>query len=470
MADAGEVAGNTAFMVVATAMVLLMTPALGLFYGGLGRSRDVLSIMLVCVLCLAVVQIQWYLFGYSLALSPTATNQWIGNFDNAALTGVGTAPHPAAPGISALLYFVFLMQFAGITPALFVGAGAGRLRVLPLLLGFFVWSTIVYDPLAYAVWGLNGFLHTLGGVGVYDFAGGLPIHTAAGVAALIYGYLLGKPMMASAKPPPSAAPFHAPILVYLSTALLWAPWLFFNAGSECAANARAVQAAINSNLAASVAGLAWMVLEFIHTKRWGSVAFCTGAVAGLATVTPGSGYVPAWAAIVIGLLAALICQRVVMFKFRVGLDVDTLDVFAVHGVGGMLGTLLTGVFASSDIIALDGTISPGGWISGNWMQVPYQLAGIAYCAAYSAVVTFIIFSVIDRIPGLAIRAPIHAEAHVGLDPTDIGEHAYAYHAVPIGANDEEADPVNAESIGMQLQNLADQNRIDNLIPPSDDED
>ena len=443
-----------------------MTPALGVFYGGLGRSRDVISVMLACMLSLAVVSLQFYVIGYSLAFSQTATNGWIGNGANAALTGVGNAPHPAAPGIPELLYFVFQMQFAGITPALFVGAGAGRMRLIPLTIFFLVWTTIVYDPLAYAVWGLNGWLHTLGGSGVYDFAGGLAIHLAAGTAALAYGIVLGKPALQPERPPPSAAPFHAPILVYLSTGLLWFGWIGFNAGSEGAANSRAVMAAINSNLSASTAGLAWMLLEWLHTGRWGSVAFCTGAIAGLATVTPGSGFVPPWAAIVIGLLAALVCQRIVMFKYVLRLDYDALDVFAVHGVGGFLGTLLTGVFASKDIIALDGTVSPGGWISGNWIQVPIQLAGIAYVAGYSFIVSFVILHLLHRIPSLHLRAPLHAENRVGLDPIEVGEHAYAYHAVPVGAEDNPQAEI--DDLTIQLQNLTDKERIERLMPPEDD--
>jgi ammonium transporter, Amt family len=476
-------AGNTAFMTITMAMVLVMTPALGVFYGGLGRSRDVLSMMQVCILCLAIVTIQWYLFGFSLAFSASAYNGWIGNFDNGALTGIGAEPHPSAPGISGLAFFVYQMQFAGITPALFVGAGAGRIRVLPLMLIFLLWTTIVYDPLAYAVWGPNGWLRLLGGTGVYDFAGGLPIHTGAGVAALVYGWMLGAAAKTPMNPPPSAAPFHAPILVYISTGLLWFGWMGFNGGSALAATPRAVIATINSNVSASVCGLMWMLLEYIHTKKWGSVAFCTGAVAGLATVTPASGFVPVWAAVVIGALAALICQRIVLLKYWLRLDVDALDVFAVHGVGGILGTFLTGIFASTQVIALDGTILPGGGISGHWMQLPYQLAGIGYCAGYSAVVTFMICAVVDRIPGFKLRADPAAEGPAGVDATELGEHAYAYHALPMGlasgvvglhSDDGTQDPDTlavtlAELTRRNQKTLDEQNRIDNLQPPSDDD-
>ena len=419
--------GSTAFMILSMALVLVMTPALGLFYGGLSRARDVMSIMLACMLSAAIVSVQWYLFGYSLAFSQTAQNGWIGNLANGALTNVGIAPYPAAPAIPEGVFFVYQMQFAVITPALIVGAGAGRLRLLPLMLFFLLWTTIVYDPVIYAEWAVGGWLKLLGGSGLYDFAGGVGIHVTAGAAALAYGLVLGQPRPPATKLRSVDLHSHSPLLVYIGTGLLWYGWIGFNAGSEGAANARAGIAAINSNIAASVAGMTWMGLEYIRTKHWGSIAFCTGAIAGLATITPGSGYVPVWAAVIYGLLAALICQRLITHRLRLRLNIDALDVFAVHGVGGALGTFLTGIFASSQVIALDGTVSPGGWISGNFIQLPIQMAGIAYGFGWSFFWSYALFWIINRIPSLRLRVDDVTEDRVGLDHNDVGELAYHFH-------------------------------------------
>jgi len=418
----------------------------------MSRSRDVLTLMAMCGLNLTIVSIQFYVWGYSLGFSKTADNQFIGNLNSGGLADVGAAAHPAAPDISELVYFVYQMQFAAITPALAFGSGGVRMRLWPLMVIPFIWSTIVYDPVVYAMWGLNGWLHTLGDSGAYDFAGGIAIHTVSGMTALAYGMLLRRPSKPGREPFAGEGPNHSPLLVYIGTALLWFGWIGFNAGSEGAANARAATAAINSNLAASIGGITWMLLDSLHTKKLGSIPFCCGVVAGLATITPGSGYVPVWASLIYGVLASLVCRTVVANKELLRIDVDTLDVFAVHGVGGMLGVFLTGIFASADVIALDGTVSPGGWVSQHYIQVPIQLAAIAYGAGYSFVVSFALLWIVDKIPGLHLRASEEDE-RAGLDRTQVGESAYDYyHALPLLDAERESVKAPLQSNGTPQSN------------------
>jgi Amt family ammonium transporter len=367
----------------------------------------------------AVVSFQWFFWGYSLAFSKTA-GPYIGNLDNFGLKGVLGAPSVGSPKIPDLLFAVYQGMFACITVALAIGAAAERGRMLPTLVFMFVWTTIVYDPVACWTWNASGWVFKLGGL---DFAGGTPVHIVSGTAALAYSLMLGK-RRGHGTHELNYRPHNVTHIV-IGTVFLWVGWFGFNAGSALAANMRAVMAAVVTNLAACVGGFTWCLLDYRLERKWSTVGFCSGVIAGLVAITPGSGFVPAWAAVIYGVLGAAGANYATKLKFVFGID-DALDIFAEHAVGGFIGNILTAFFAADYIAHLDGfTEIPGGWLNRHWVQLGYQLADSVAGMAYSFVLTCVIAFLINLIPGLSLRATEEAEV-LGIDDTEIGEFAYDY--------------------------------------------
>jgi ammonium transporter, Amt family len=399
--------GDTAFVLISGALVCLMTPGLAFFYGGLVRRKNVLAIMIQSFIAMGVVTVLWLLGGFSLAFGPDAGGGLIGNLDFAGLRGVVMAPHPGyGPTIPFLAFFGYQEMFAVITPALITGAFADRVTFKAYLLFLVGWSLFIYVPFAHWIWG-GGFLARWGFV---DFAGGVVVHVSAGIAAFSSVIFVGRRRI---RPGESTAP-HNIAFVALGTGLLWFGWFGLNAGSALAANGVAATAFVNTDIAGSVAMVAWLLIAWVREKKPTVTGALTGAVAGLATITPAAGYVRPWAAAVIGLLAAIVCYGAVQFRNKRGLD-DALDVFACHGVGGILGTILTGVFAKSGVNGVSGLIQ------GNAKQLGVQCAGVALCAVYSFVVTYLILKAINVLT--PVRVAEEAEQK-GLDTVLHGETAY----------------------------------------------
>ncbi|KAF9166082.1 hypothetical protein DFQ26_008752 [Actinomortierella ambigua] len=423
--------GDIAWVLTSTALVFLMCPGLGLFYAGMARAKNALSLMFLTMIAVAVVSIQWYFWGFSLTFSTTG-GPFIGNFDHFFGKGIGWNPHPSAPSIPSSAFFIFQMIFAAITPALAYGASAERMRIGPSILFLFVWSTLVYDVVTYWVWGPNGWLTKMG---VMDYAGGTPVHISSGAAAVAYALVIGKRKDYNH---PSTVP-HNVSFVFIGTGLLWFGWYGFNGGSALAANARGVQTIINSHIAACVGGLVWVLLDYRHAKKMSLIGFCTGAISGLATITPGSGFVSGSSALVFGLLGGGICNLGVSWKSRYHFD-DALDVFAVHYIGGLLGLVLTGIFAQQSIMALGYPVGAtdvplGGGLDGNWHQLLVQLAAIGSVTLWSFAVTYVILYLMDCFPGIRLRLKDHEE-EMGTDMAQMGETAYGFLPL-ISAYDEE---------------------------------
>ncbi|KAF9404469.1 hypothetical protein BGZ94_004155 [Podila epigama] len=428
--------GDIAWVLTSTALVFLMCPGLGLFYAGMARMKHSLSLMMLSMLAVALVSVQWYFWGFSLTFSSTG-GPFIGNLDHFVGRNIGWEPHPSAPGIPGSAFFLFQLMFAAITPALAYGASAERMRIMPSILFLFIWSTLVYDVVTYWVWGPNGWLTVMG---VMDYAGGTPVHISSGSAAVAYALVLGKRKDYNH---PSTVP-HNVAFVFIGTALLWFGWFGFNGGSALAANARGIQAIINSHLSACIGGFVWVMLDYRHNKKLTLIGFCTGAIAGLATVTPGAGFVSSSSALVFGLVGAAICNLCVTWKSKYIFD-DALDVFAVHYVGGLVGLLLTGVFAQQSIIKLSYPVGAqdvpiGGWIDGNPHQLLVQLYAILAVTAWSFVGTYGILYLMNCFPGLRLRLKDHEE-ELGTDMAQMGESAYGFM------------PIMLQSPGGDLENL-----------------
>ncbi|RKP14484.1 ammonium transporter AmtB-like domain-containing protein [Piptocephalis cylindrospora] len=418
-------AGDTSWVLMSTAGVFVMTVGLGFFYSGLARAKHALSLLFLMMVSIAVVSVQWWLWGFSLTFSPTGS-AFIGNLDYVFARNLGSVPHPNAPTIPGAAYFLFQCMFAIITPALAFGATAERMRLFPALAFLFVWSTVVYDIITYWVWAPKGWLL---GMGLMDYAGGTPVHMSSGVAAVAYAIVLGKRR-------DYADLLHAPCphnvtFVYLGTALLWFGWLFFNGGSAVAANARAAQAIINSHLAACVGGIIWVIMDYRHARKLTLIGFCTGVVAGLATITPGSGFVSSSSSLVFGLIGGGLCNLVVNYKRHLRFD-DALDVFAVHYVGGLIGLVLTGIFAQRSVISLSypsdtpwEQIPEGGWLDGRWVAVPVQLLAIVSVSGWSFFITFALLKGLNYIPGMHLRVSEEDE-EMGTDLSEMGEVAYGF--------------------------------------------
>jgi ammonium transporter, Amt family len=401
--------GDTAWMLVSTALVMLMTPGLAFFYGGLVRRKNVLSIMMQCFILLGVISIQWVLFGYSLAFGPDHGG-FIGGLSWVGLNGVGVLPNPDyAATIPEVLFMLFQMMFAVITPALIIGAFAERMKFSAFLIFSLLWATIVYDPMAHWVWGVGGWLRELGAL---DFAGGTVVHINAGAAAIATALVIGK-----RKGYPDTSPPHNLPFAILGAALLWFGWFGFNAGSALSSGALAASAFASTHMAAAAAAVTWAGLDWIRTRRPTALGIISGAVAGLVAITPASGYVTPLAAIVIGILAGLACYASVMFmKGKLGYD-DSLDAFGVHGIGGMLGAVCTGLFATL-------TINPAGangLFYGNPSLLLYQFIAVVASFAYSFVLSYGLLKLVDKTIGLRVSTDSEG---IGLDLTQHSESAY----------------------------------------------
>ncbi|KAG6812063.1 hypothetical protein H0H92_004594 [Tricholoma furcatifolium] len=429
--------GDISFIIISGGMVFLMIPGLGEF--SLARRKSALSLIWACFASNAVVIFQWFFWGYSLGFSPSATNGYIGNLKHFGLLDVLGGPSPGSPLIPELVYSFFQMEFACVTAAILMGGIAERGRVLPAVVFIFVWVTIVYCPLAYWAWGVNGWAAKWG---VLDFAGELPsnsdhspqsfgliiflsgggpVEIGSGVSGLAYSWVLGR---RSERELLNFRP-HNVSMVGLGTSLLWFGWLGFNGGSAFGANLRAVMAIWNTMVAAAFGGAVWCLLDFRIERRWTMVGFCSGTIAGLVAATPSSGYVHPWSSVIVGVLAGALCNFATKVKFLIRVD-DALDLFAEHAVGGIVGLILTAFFASPTVIALDDINSgPGGWVNHHWKQLYIQFAYVCATCGYSFVVTAILAKVVDLIPGLHLRNTPEAEKR-GMDEIEIGEFASDY--------------------------------------------
>ncbi len=414
-AKAAEINGaDTAFLLVCSALVMLMTPGLGLFYGGMVRRKNVLATFMQSFIMLGVISVQWVLVGYSLSFAPDALGGFVGNLDWLGLKGVGVDPHPTyAPTVPQQLHMVYQLMFAIITPALISGAFAERMKFSAYLLFTLLWATLVYDPVAHWVWG-GGWMAKLGAL---DFAGGLVVHVISGVAALCCVLVMGRRKgLGEEEMHP-----HNLTMTALGTALLWFGWFGFNAGSALAANKSAVVAFVNTNTAAAAATLSWALLERLHKGKATVLGACSGAVAGLVAITPGAGYLTPMGALGVGLLVSPLCYGAILLKGRLNYD-DSLDVFGVHGVGGAFGAVAVGIFATGAMTTLAGiTGDVGGLVDGKTSLFTAQLLSLVAAAAYSFAVTFVILKGIDLTLGLRAQ---EEDEEVGLDLSQHGERGY----------------------------------------------
>ena len=385
--------GDVAWLLTSTALVMLMTPGLGLFYGGMVRSKNVLSTISMCFLALALVSVQWVIIGYTLAFGRDV-NGIIGGLEYVGLKNLKMVDYA---------FVAFQLVFASITLAIITSAMAERVKLSSFLLFGILWTTLVYDPLAHWVWG-NGWLAKLGAL---DFAGGTVVHISSGFSALALALLIGKRMGYGEY---SMEPHNIPMTL-LGTALLWFGWFGFNAGSALRANGIACNAFIVTNTAAATGALAWMFASWVKGKP-GSLGIASGAVAGLVAITPAAGYVDPLSSIVIGAVAGVLCYLAMLFRVKKGID-ESLDAWAVHGIGGLWGAIATGIFA---------TINAKGLILGNVHQVVVQIIGAVSAIAYAFAMTLMIAKIVDLLIGLRVR---EEEEYVGLDVSQHGEVAYS---------------------------------------------
>ena len=400
---------DTVWILISSALVMLMTPGVALFYGGMVRRKNLLSTMMMSFACLGLVGLLWVFYGYSLSFGSDHAGI-IGGFNFLGLMNVGQAPSPVyASTVPHLAFMIFQAMFAIITVALFTGAIVERIKFSSLCVFSALWLTLVYTPVAHWVWGSGGWL---AGIGVLDFAGGAVVHLNAGVSALALVFLLGK---RRGFPQDAMEPNNIPLVV-LGAGLLWFGWFGFNAGSALTSGGLAASAFVATNTAAAAAAFTWMIISWIY-RRPTILGTVTGAVAGLATITPAAGYVTPLAAVPIGVAAAVVCYyAMLLFKLKLGFD-DSLDVFAVHGVGGILGMLSVGVFASLSV----NPAGADGLIAGNGMQLLKQLAGIVTVGAYSFGLTWVLGKLVGLTMGLRVTP---SEETVGLDLAQHGERAY----------------------------------------------
>lgn len=405
--------GDTAWMLTSSALVLLMTaPGLALFYGGLVRRKNGLATIMQSFILMALISVQWVLWGYTLAFGPDHGGL-IGSFDWLGLSGVDSVPNPDyAPTIPHQAYMIYQGMFAIITPALITGAIAERMKFSAFLVFSLLWATFVYDPLAHWVWGKGGWMGTNGGMGALDFAGGTVVHISSGISALAAAMVLGKRVGYPHEPMP---PHNLPFTV-IGAALLWVGWFGFNAGSALSAGALAVSAFVATNTGAAAAALAWMFTEWAMRGKPTVLGAASGAVAGLVAITPAAGYVSPLSAIIIGAAGGVLCFLACNLKARLGYD-DSLDVVGVHGVGGTTGALLTGLFASRAV----NPAGADGLLFGNPAQFMTQLIATVTTLVYCFLVAFILLKVVDALVGLRVDED---EEFVGLDLSQHGENAY----------------------------------------------
>jgi Amt family ammonium transporter len=395
--------GATAWILASTALVMIMTPGVGFFYGGLVRKKNFISMITLSFVAFALVSIQWVLFGYSLAFG-TDVGGFIGNLNYLGLNGVGMDAGPYSAAIPGLLYMVFQLVFATVTMAIVTSGIAERVKFSAFIIFALLWTTIVYDPLAHWVWG-GGWAAQFGSI---DFAGGTVVHISSGFAALALALVIGKRVGFGKY---ALEPANIPMTI-LGAALLWFGWFGFNSGSALAANGLAASAFVTTNTAAAAGALAWLLASWVHGKP-SSLGFVSGAVAGLVAITPGAGYVTPMASILIGAIAGIVCYSIMLWRIRKGLD-ESLDAWAVHGMGGLWGALATGIFAAA---AVNGA---SGLLEGDVHQFIANATGAFAALIYAFVITYILAIIIDKTIGLRVT---EEEEYVGLDISQHGERA-----------------------------------------------
>lgn len=416
---AAQSAGDNAWMLVSAALVLLMTgPGLALFYGGLVRRKNTLAIMMQSFLLMAMISVMWALVGYSLCFG--GHGPLIGGFEHAFLRGVGADPNPDYAGtIPQATFMIYQLMFAIITPALITGATAERMKFSGTVLFLALWFLVVYAPLAHMVWGKGGFLNaSLGGkFPTLDFAGGTVVHISSGVSALVCALYLGK----RAGYPKQPMPPHSLVLSFIGACLLWVGWFGFNAGSALAASSLATSAFVATHMATAAAAISWSVAEWLKNGRASALGAISGAVAGLVAITPAAGFVAPMPALAIGFIAGLGCYfMVTKVKSIFGYD-DALDAFGVHGIGGTIGALLTGVFAQQIVDPIFGAGQPVGGLDGHWRQLGNQVVGVLIAWGFALVGTIVLLKITDMITGVRVS---EADEIEGLDITQHGEEAY----------------------------------------------
>jgi Amt family ammonium transporter len=413
-----QFSGDNAWMLTSAALVLLMTgPGLALFYGGLVRKKNILGTMMQSFAMMGLVTVLWALVGYSLAFGHG--NWFVGGFEHIFLKGVTLTPNlDYAPTIPEQTLMIYQLMFAIITPALITGAFAERMKFSAMAIFLSLWSLLVYCPMAHMVWGVGGLLNNAGGrFPSLDFAGGTVVHITSGVSALVCCLYLGKRI---GYPQTKMQP-HSMVLSFIGACLLWVGWFGFNAGSALAASSLATSAFVNTHFAAAAAAIGWSIAEWIHNGKPTALGAISGAVAGLVAITPASGFVQPMSALIIGLAAGAACfSMVFIVKSLFGYD-DSLDAFGVHGAGGTLGAILTGLFAASVINPVFGKDAPVGAIDGNWHQIVNQLAGVGIAWSISIVGTLVLLFVVDKVMGLRVSAE---EEAAGLDISQHNEEGY----------------------------------------------
>ena len=403
--------GDTAWLLVSTALVMLMTPGLALFYGGMVRRKNVLGTIMQSFIALGVVSIQWVLIGYSLAFGPDI-GHFIGSLSWAGLNGVGLTPDPDyAATVPHQAYMMFQMMFAVITPALITGAFAERFKFKTYLLFLVLWSTLVYAPIAHWVWGVGGWIRNMGAL---DFAGGLVVHISSGTAALVAAIIVGKRKVhldEITKP-------NNLTMTLTGAALLWFGWFGFNAGSALTSGSLATSAFVATHIAAAAATMSWLFTEWLHRGQPTALGAASGAVAGLVAITPASGYVGPLAALLIGLAVGVLCYFAVGIKTKLGYD-DSLDAVGVHGVGGTFGAIMVGLFASKAI----NPAGVNGLFYGDMHLLGVQVISVAAAIAYSFTVTWLLLKILDKTLGLRVKGEDELD---GLDISQHGESGYSF--------------------------------------------
>ncbi|KAH7385245.1 ammonium transporter AmtB-like domain-containing protein [Phaeosphaeria sp. MPI-PUGE-AT-0046c] len=406
--------GDLCWMLVSTILCWQITPAIGFLYAGMHRRKAALTMIFQSLFCACAVGIQFWVYGYSLYQSHT-TGPFIGDLSKAGLHNTMAYPSLANPDIPDILYACFGFTFVTATAMILAGAMLERGRMWPSMLFLLCWTTFVYYVLAYFEWNPSGWLYKLG---VYDFAGSGPVHIASGFSALAWAIMLGPrsdphkeshhPKMCHFKP-------HNPFLVGLGTVMIWFGWYAFNGASTANLSIRSIYVVCNTNLAACGGGIAWTLLEYAFSGKFSIIGFCSGIIAGLVGITPAAGFVPIYVAALVGALTSCCSYFTVKYKYLLRID-EGLDIFAIHGVGGFIGDILTGFFAADYVPAMDGVSNTyeGGWWNRNWKQMGYQLAAACTCALWSFVISIILLFIINKIPGCHIRATEDEEL-LGLD-------------------------------------------------------
>ncbi|BEI87795.1 uncharacterized protein CcaverHIS019_0105130 [Cutaneotrichosporon cavernicola] len=412
--------GDIAWVLTSAVLIIFMIPGLGYLYSGLARRKNALQLLLLSMLSLAIVSFQWFFIGYSLVFSETG-GSFFGDGRNVGFRNVLERPIPEANGkLPEIVFATYQMMFANLVPAILLGAAAERSRTLPAMLFIFCWTTLVYDMLAHWIWSVNGWAAQWG---VIDYAGGVPVEIASGVGGLAYSYFIGKRRGYGTErlmfKPSNVSQ------ITLGTVMLWVGWMGFNGGSAYAASLKGTLALFNTNLAGSVGAITWMIMDFRLERKWSMVGFCTGAIAGLVAITPAAGVVGAPAAALIGLVSAVVSNLCTGLKNSMRVD-DPMDIFSVHALAGIVGTIMTGLFAQSSVAANDGFSKiPGGWIDRNWIQLGKQVAWVCVGCGWTFVVTIAIMFIINLIPGCKFRASEEAEI-VGMDEVEHDEYIADY--------------------------------------------